>query len=157
MCGDPLIYPDLVVHVRGPGPNYLAVEFKKEEESRKRPGNYKDAAKWDVAKLQYLSCRERMTGVSPYEETVFVILKPNEADFILPDQFPAEEGIGNRQRMCVGEVGGKVMMRKIGVCRQRIADAVNSLKAEGKIEVVEERVKRHNRDWLVFYYRVKKV
>ena len=48
----------------------------------------------------------------------------------------------------------KVMMRKIGVCRQRIADAVNSLKAEGKIEVVEERVSRHNRDWIVFYYRV---
>ena len=49
----------------------------------------------------------------------------------------------------------KVMMRKIGVCRQRIADAVNSLKADGKIEVVEERVSRHNRDWIVFYYRVK--
>ena len=49
----------------------------------------------------------------------------------------------------------KVMMRKVGVCRQRIADAVNSLKAEGKIEVVEERVSRHNRDWIVFYYRVK--
>ena len=48
----------------------------------------------------------------------------------------------------------KDMMRKIGVCRQRIADAVNSLKAEGKIEVVEKRVERHNRDWLVFYYRV---
>ena len=49
----------------------------------------------------------------------------------------------------------KDMMRKVGVCRQRIADAVNSLKAEGKIEVVEERVPRHNRDWIVFYYRVK--
>ena len=46
-------------------------------------------------------------------------------------------------------------MRKIGVCRQRIADAVNSLKAEGKIEVVEERVRKGNRDWIVFYYRVK--
>ena len=49
----------------------------------------------------------------------------------------------------------KLLMRKVGVCRQRIADAVNSLKAEGKIEVVEKRVERHNRDWLVFYYRVK--
>ena len=49
----------------------------------------------------------------------------------------------------------KAMIRKIGVCRQRIADAVNSLKAEGKIEVVEERVQFRNRDWLVFYYRVK--
>ena len=50
----------------------------------------------------------------------------------------------------------KAMMRKIGVCRQRIADAVNSLKAEGKIEVVEERVQFRNRDWLVFYYRVRR-
>ena len=49
----------------------------------------------------------------------------------------------------------KVMMRKIGVCQQRIADAVNSLKAEGKIEVVEERERKGNRDWIVFYYRVK--
>ena len=48
----------------------------------------------------------------------------------------------------------KLLMRKVGVCRQRISDAVNSLKAEGKIEVVEKRVERHNRDWLVFYYRV---
>ena len=51
----------------------------------------------------------------------------------------------------------KDMMRKVGVCRQRIADAVNSLKAEGKIEVVEESVRKGNRDWIVFYYRVKKV
>ena len=49
----------------------------------------------------------------------------------------------------------KDMMRKVGVCRQRIADAVNSLKADGKIEVVEERVRKGNRDWIVFYYRVK--
>ena len=48
----------------------------------------------------------------------------------------------------------KDMMRKIGVCRQRIADAVNCLKAEGKIEVVEDRVRKGNRDWIVFYYRV---
>ena len=48
----------------------------------------------------------------------------------------------------------KDMMRKVGVCRQRIADAVNSLKAEGKIEVVEEKVRKGNRDWIVFYYRV---
>ena len=91
MRGDPLIYPDLIVHVRGPGRNYLAVEFKKEDEARKRTGNYKNAAMWDMAKLQYLSCRERMTGVSPYEENVFVILKPNAAEFILPEQFPAVE------------------------------------------------------------------
>ena len=48
------------------------------------------------------------------------------------------------------------MMRRIGVCRQRIADAVKSLKQAGRIEVLEERVRRGNRDWLVFYYRVKK-
>ncbi len=29
----------------------------------------------------------------------------------------------------------KLMMREIGVCRQRIADAVNSLKASGQIGV----------------------
>ena len=28
------------------------------------------------------------------------------------------------------------MMRSIGVCRQRIAEAINILKAEGKLEVV---------------------
>lgn len=37
---------------------------------------------------------ERLTGVGPYEEKVFVILKPNEADFILSDQFPVVEGVG---------------------------------------------------------------
>ena len=93
MRGDPLIYPDLIVHVRGSGRNYLAVEFKKEDEARKRTGNYKNAAKWDMAKLQYLSCRERMDGVDPYEDAVFVVLKSNEADFILPEQFPVAEGI----------------------------------------------------------------
>ena len=50
----------------------------------------------------------------------------------------------------------KDMMRNVGVCRQRLADAVNSLKGEGKIEVVEDRVRKCNRDWIVFYYRVKK-
>ena len=50
----------------------------------------------------------------------------------------------------------KGMMRKIGVCRQRIADAVKSLKDEGKIEVVEERVRKGNRDLIVFYYRVRR-
>lgn len=49
----------------------------------------------------------------------------------------------------------KGLMRKIGVCRQRISDAVMTLKAEGKIEDVEERVRKGNRDWLVIYYRVK--
>ncbi len=82
MRGDPLIYPDLIVHVRDTKTNYLAVEFKKEDEARNRLGNYKNAAKWDMAKLQYLSCQKRMGGVNPYEETVFVILKSNEADFV---------------------------------------------------------------------------
>lgn len=94
MRGNPLIYPDLIVHIRDTNSNYLAVEFKKEDEVRKRTGDYKNAAKWDMAKLQYLSCMERMTGVSPYEEKVFVILKSNGADFIQPEQFPAQERIG---------------------------------------------------------------
>ena len=51
----------------------------------------------------------------------------------------------------------KKMMREIGTSRQAISVAVNCLKAEGKIEVVEERVQFRNRDWIVFYYRVKKV
>lgn len=94
ISGNPFIYPDLIVHVRDTNRNYLAVEFKKEADARKRLGNYKNAAKWDMAKLQYLSCMERLTGVGPYEEKVFVILKPNEADFILSDQFPVVEGVG---------------------------------------------------------------
>lgn len=49
----------------------------------------------------------------------------------------------------------KGLMRKVGVCRQRISDAVKALKAEGKIEDVEEKVRKGNRDWLVIYYRVK--
>ena len=95
MRGNPLIYPDLIVHVRDTNKNYLAVEFKKDDEARKHHGDYKNAAKWDMAKLQYLSCRERMSGVGPYEETVFVILKSNGADFIQPEQFPTVERIGN--------------------------------------------------------------
>ena len=31
----------------------------------------------------------------------------------------------------------------------------HSLKAEGKIEEVKERVRKGNRDWIVIYYRVK--
>ena len=30
----------------------------------------------------------------------------------------------------------KIMMREIGVCRQRIADAINNLKAKGQISVL---------------------
>ena len=39
-----------------------------------------------------------------------------------------------------------MMMRKIHVCRQRIADAINLLKAEGKIEIIDEKIRKHNRD-----------
>ena len=49
----------------------------------------------------------------------------------------------------------KKMMQEIGTSRQAISVAVNNLKAEGKIEDVEERVRKGNRDWLVIYYRVK--
>ena len=48
------------------------------------------------------------------------------------------------------------MMREIHVCRQRIADAVNLLKMEGKIEIVDEKVRKRNRDWSVRYYRLLK-
>ena len=51
----------------------------------------------------------------------------------------------------------KKMMREIGTSRQAISVAVNCLKAAGKIEVVDEKVRKGNRDWIVFYYRVKKV
>lgn len=53
------------------------------------------------------------------------------------------------------QLGWKGLMRKIGVCRQRIADAVNSLKAEGKIEVVDEKVRKGDWEWNVTYYRVR--
>ena len=50
----------------------------------------------------------------------------------------------------------KKMMQKIGTSRQAISVAVNNLKAEGKIESVDEKVRKGNRDWIVIYYRVKK-
>ena len=46
------------------------------------------------------------------------------------------------------------MMRKIHVCRQRIADAINLLKAEGKIEIIDEKIRKHNRDWNVRFYKL---
>ena len=42
-----------------------------------------------LAKLQYFYCRKRKKGVRRYDEAMFVVLKSNGADFILPDQFPA--------------------------------------------------------------------
>lgn len=50
----------------------------------------------------------------------------------------------------------KKMMREIGTSRQAIAIAVavNNLKAEGKIESVDEKVRKGNRDWIVTYYKV---
>ena len=50
----------------------------------------------------------------------------------------------------------KKMMREIGTSRQAISVAVNNLKAAGKIESVDEKVRKGNRDWIVTYYRVKK-
>ena len=46
------------------------------------------------------------------------------------------------------------MMRKIHVCRQRIADAVDILKAEGKIKVVEAHETGRYGTTLVIYYEV---
>ena len=47
-----------------------------------------------------------------------------------------------------------MMMRKIHVCRQRIADAVDVLKADGRIKVVEKHERGRNRMYLVIYYEV---
>ena len=44
-----------------------------------------------------------------------------------------------------------MMMRKIHVCRQRIADAVDVLKADGRIKVVEKHERGRNRMYLVIY------
>ena len=49
----------------------------------------------------------------------------------------------------------KKMMWEIGTSRQAISVAVNNLKAAGKIEVVDEKVRKGNRDWIVTYYRVR--
>ena len=49
----------------------------------------------------------------------------------------------------------KKMMWEIGTSRQAISVAVNNLKAEGKIESVDEKVRKGNLDWVVTYYRVK--
>lgn len=92
--GDSLVYPDLIVHVRGTNKNYLAVEFKKEWAARDSSGAYTDAAKWDFAKLRYFVCKKRKEGVRPYGKAVFVILKSDGGEFILPDRFPVVERIG---------------------------------------------------------------
>lgn len=101
-----LVYPDLIVHIRGTNKNYLAVEFKKEWAARDGSGAYTAAAKWDFAKLQYLACKKRKDGVRPYGKAVFVILKSDVAEFILPDQFPAVEEIGESS-MDVSGRGGR--------------------------------------------------
>ena len=46
----------------------------------------------------------------------------------------------------------KLMMREIGVCRQRIADAVNSLKAQGVFAAGTEEIHRGKRTVYVCYY-----
>ena len=46
----------------------------------------------------------------------------------------------------------KLMMREIGVCRQRIADAVNSLKAQGVFTAGTEEVRRGKYTFYVCYY-----
>ena len=46
------------------------------------------------------------------------------------------------------------MMRKIHVCRQRIADAVDLLKADGRLKVVEKHETGRYGTTLVIYYEV---
>ena len=48
----------------------------------------------------------------------------------------------------------KLMMREIGVCRQRIADAINSLKAQGVFTVGTEEVCRGKHTFYVSYYEL---
>ena len=45
----------------------------------------------------------------------------------------------------------KLMMREIGVCRQRIADAINNLKAKGQISVLTVPPEGSNRSPEYFY------
>lgn len=90
-----LVYPDLIIHKRGEDENYLAVEFKlkdtainDESKSSSDGGRYTKDALWDFAKLQYYACKKRMDGFKCYAKIVFVILKPNGAEYILPEHFP---------------------------------------------------------------------
>ena len=46
----------------------------------------------------------------------------------------------------------KLMMREIGVCRQRIADAVSSLKEQGVFTAGTEEVRRGKHTLYVCYY-----
>ena len=46
----------------------------------------------------------------------------------------------------------KLMMREIGVCRQRIADAVKSLKEQGVFTVGTEEMRRGKYTFSVCYY-----
>ena len=108
---DSLVYPDLIVHVRGTNKNYLAVEFKKERAAFDSSGAYTYAAKWDFAKLKYFSCRKRKKGVRRYDEAMFVVLKSNVADFIPPEQFPAVEGIGESSTDVSGRGGRECYFR----------------------------------------------
>lgn len=98
------VYPDLIVHKRGKGNNYLAVEFKMEETAIKDASKlskcvnrYTNGALWDFAKLQYFACTTRMDGFKCYDKVAFVILKPDEAEYILPEHFPnLSNGNGSR-------------------------------------------------------------
>lgn len=47
------------------------------------------------------------------------------------------------------------MMREIGVCRQRIADAITDLKAERKLEVVTAPRKDGKKGHPEYWYEVK--
>ena len=47
------------------------------------------------------------------------------------------------------------MMREIGVCRQRIANAITELKAEGRLEVVTAPRKDGKKTQPEYWYEVK--
>ncbi|MCR5752120.1 MAG: hypothetical protein K6G91_09160 [Kiritimatiellae bacterium] len=46
----------------------------------------------------------------------------------------------------------KLMMREIGVCRQRIADAINGLKERGVFTVGKEELRKGEHTVYVYYY-----
>lgn len=97
----PFVYPDLIVHARGPANNYLAVEFKKDYAARYSDGTYTDAAMWDMAKLQYFACKKRKDGIGCYDKVVYAILNADKPEYIHLNEFPSRD-----ERETEAEVAG---------------------------------------------------
>lgn len=87
------VYPDLIVHDRGPGKNYLAIEFKKEDAARYRKGEYTNAAMWDMAKLKYFACKKRKDGIGCYDNVAYVILHADKSEYVSLDKLPPQDDV----------------------------------------------------------------